>query len=70
MHKERITEKEVEDILKLPDAFKPIPEEEIVAFPIKRKNKENLEKRAKELGIKQSEVVNLALYHYFQHHKL
>lgn len=66
----KVTEEEVEEILSLPDAFKPIPEEELFAFQIKQRNKLQVKKRAKELGITQSEVINLALYHYFQHHKL
>lgn len=69
-NKTKVTEEEVEEILSLPDAFKPIPEEEIFAFQIKQRNKVQVKKRAKELGISQSEVINLALYHYFQHHKL
>ena len=68
--KVKVTEEEVEEILSLPDAFKPIPEQELFAFEIKHKNKVQVRQRAKELGISQSEVINLALYHYFIHHKL
>jgi len=53
----RITEEEVEEILSLPDAFKPDPTHEIVGVLLPFKTLTKARQKAKEMGLKLHEYI-------------